>query len=114
MALKKKLHQIRTTEERDSNRDKRHVFIVGSKGIPAAYGGFETFVEKLTEGRISDEIQYHVAVLSDHAGEYEYNNAHCFEVNVPDIGSAKAIYYGNRNTEELMRYQPEEAPVAVR
>lgn len=27
--------------------------------------------------------------------------------------SAKAIYYGNRNTEELMRYQPEEAPVAV-
>lgn len=23
-----------------------HVFIVGSKGIPAQYGGFETFVEK--------------------------------------------------------------------
>lgn len=22
-----------------------HVFIVGSKGIPAQYGGFETFVE---------------------------------------------------------------------
>ena len=93
MELKKKLHQIRTTEERESNRAKRHVFIVGSKGIPAAYGGFETFVEKLTEGRVSDEIQYHVAVLSDHAGEYEYNNAHCFEVKVPDIGSAKAIYY---------------------
>lgn len=27
----------------------RHVFIIGSKGIPAKYGGFETFVEKLTE-----------------------------------------------------------------
>ena len=28
---------------------KQHVFIVGSKGIPASYGGFETFVEKLTQ-----------------------------------------------------------------
>lgn len=27
--------------------------------------------------------------------------------------SAKAIYYNNRNTEELMKYQPQEAPVAV-
>ena len=26
----------------------KHVFIIGSKGIPAAYGGFETFVENLT------------------------------------------------------------------
>ena len=25
------------------------IYIVGSKGIPAKYGGFETFVEKLTE-----------------------------------------------------------------
>ena len=24
-----------------------HVFVVGSKGIPAQYGGFETFVENL-------------------------------------------------------------------
>ena len=27
--------------------EKQHVFIVGSKGIPAEYGGFETFVDKL-------------------------------------------------------------------
>ncbi|MCB5942947.1 DUF1972 domain-containing protein, partial [bacterium 210820-DFI.6.52] len=27
----------------------KHIFIIGSKGIPAKYGGFETFVEKLTE-----------------------------------------------------------------
>jgi rhamnosyltransferase len=26
----------------------KHVFILGSKGIPAKYGGFESFVEKLT------------------------------------------------------------------
>ena len=27
----------------------KHVFIIGSRGLPAKYGGFETFVEKLTE-----------------------------------------------------------------
>ena len=27
----------------------QHVFIIGSKGIPAQYGGFETFVEQLTK-----------------------------------------------------------------
>ena len=35
----------------------RHVFIIGSKGIPAKYGGFETFVEKLTEQQKSKEIK---------------------------------------------------------
>ena len=33
-----------------------HVFIRGSKGIPAKYGGFETFVEKLTEYQKNKEI----------------------------------------------------------
>ena len=28
---------------------KKNIFIIGSKGIPAKYGGFETFVDKLTE-----------------------------------------------------------------
>ena len=27
----------------------QHVFIIGSRGLPAKYGGFETFVEKLVE-----------------------------------------------------------------
>ena len=26
----------------------QHVFIVGSKGIPGKYGGYETFVDRLT------------------------------------------------------------------
>ena len=38
-----------------------HVFIVGSKGIPAQYGGFETFVENLTAGKQSNQIKYHGA-----------------------------------------------------
>lgn len=71
----------------------RDVYIVGSKGIPATYGGFETFVDKLTADRVSCEIRYHVSRLSDHNGEYEYNNAKCFDVKVPNIGPAKAVYY---------------------
>ncbi|WP_144446381.1 DUF1972 domain-containing protein, partial [Enterococcus faecium] len=27
----------------------KHVYIIGSKGIPAKYGGFESFVENLTK-----------------------------------------------------------------
>ncbi len=73
--------------------DKQQVFIVGSKGIPAAYGGFETFVEKLTEYQVSDKITYHVARMGSDNYRYEYNGAKCFNVKVPNIGPAKAIYY---------------------
>ena len=41
----------------------KNVFIIGSKGIPAKYGGFETFVEKLTENKKSKKIKYHVACI---------------------------------------------------
>ena len=43
------------------SKDIRNVFIIGSKGIPANYGGFETFVEKLTEKQVNKSIKYHVA-----------------------------------------------------
>lgn len=72
---------------------KKQVFIVGSKGIPSAYGGFETFVEKLTEQKKNQNIRYHVACMSDNNMRYEYNNAKCFNVKVPEIGPAKAVYY---------------------
>ena len=52
----------------------KNVFIIGSKGIPANYGGFETFVEKLTEGKKDDEIKYHVACMSNNNNEFEYND----------------------------------------
>ena len=78
----------------------QHVFIIGSKGIPAKYGGFETFVEKLTENRKSKELIYHVACMEENsqksgidAAEFEHNDAHCFNVKVPNIGPARAIYY---------------------
>jgi rhamnosyltransferase len=34
----------------------KHVFIIGSKWIPAKYGGFETFVDKLVEGKQRENI----------------------------------------------------------
>jgi len=77
----------------DYKTEKHQVFIIGSKGIPANYGGFEKFVEKLTEYQKSDKIRYHVARLSDKFSRYEFNGAKCFDIPVPHIGSAKAIYY---------------------
>lgn len=84
----------------------KHVFIVGCKGIPAKYGGFETFVEKLTEYRRDEEIQYHVACMkSDDIKEevYMHNNAECFQVSVPSIGPAKAVYYDIKALQWVIR-----------
>lgn len=40
----------------------QHIFIVGSKGIPGNYGGYETFVDRLTESHEGNHrIRYHVA-----------------------------------------------------
>ncbi|MBO0467085.1 DUF1972 domain-containing protein [Enterococcus plantarum] len=79
---------------------KQHIYIIGSKGIPAKYGGFETFVEKLTQYKKSDNIQYHVACMNNGDNLYgngqkhfNYNQADCFNITVPNIGPAKAIYY---------------------
>lgn len=72
----------------------QHVYIVGSKGIPGHYGGYETFLDKLTEyHQYSNEIKYHVACKGDENKESTYHNARCITVKVPHIGSAQAIYY---------------------
>ncbi|HEM6372261.1 TPA: glycosyltransferase family 1 protein [Streptococcus suis] len=76
------------------------VYIIGSKGIPAKYGGFETFVEKLTENQKNKEIKYFVACTRENSAKsnisddiFEYNGATCFNIDVPNIGPAKAIAY---------------------
>lgn len=71
--------------------DRQHVFIIGSKGIPAQYGGFETFVEKLTQYRKSERILYHVARMAEDDLRFEYNGAICFDIKVPYIGPARAV-----------------------
>ncbi len=76
------------------------VYIIGSKGIPAKYGGFETFVEKLTENQKNKSIKYFVACTRENSLKsnisddvFEHNGATCFSIDVPNIGPAKAIAY---------------------
>ena len=74
--------------------DVQHLLIVGSKGIPGAYGGYETFVDKLTEYHQDDtRFKYHVACKAEENSEFEYHSARCFKVKVPKIGAAAAIAY---------------------
>ena len=82
----------------------KNVFIIGSKGIPAQYGGFETFVEKLTEKQVSKDIKYHVSCLANNNNKFEYNGARCFNIKVPNIGPAKAVYYDVAALEECLNY----------
>lgn len=70
-----------------------HVFIVASKGIPAKYGGFETFVENLTKGKMNDSIKYHVSCMNNDEKHFEYNGADCFNVRVPAPGAAGRILH---------------------
>lgn len=75
----------------------RDVFLIGCRGLPASYGGYETFVEQLTYGKKNGHVHYHVAcrtdLKSDNDKHFEYNDADCFKVYVPQIGPAQAIYY---------------------
>ncbi|MBD9304791.1 MAG: DUF1972 domain-containing protein [Lachnospira sp.] len=98
----------------------QHVFLIGAKSL-GAYGGYETFVYKLTEYHQNNKrIKYHIAckangngcmdetklqgvrILSDN--EFEYNNAHCFKINIPSIGAAQAIYYDIASLSKCCRY----------
>lgn len=98
----------------------KHIYIIGSKGIPARYGGYETFVDKLTEGQQSDEIKYHVASRRDNSelsevnDIFEYNNAEVFSIDVPNIGPAQAILYDIKSLQWAIKNAKEigaEAPI---
>ena len=82
----------------------QNVYIIGSKGIPANYGGFETFVENLTKKRVNKNIKYHVACMAKDANEFEHNDARCFNINVPNIGPAKAVYYDVKALKESIKH----------
>ena len=73
----------------------KHVFIIGSRGLPAKYGGFETFVNELVSHQVSDNLQYHVACLSDdsHHQHSTYKKVDCFTINPPKLGPARVIAY---------------------
>lgn len=82
----------------------QHVYVIGSKGLPGSYGGYETFLDKLTEYHQNNRnIQYHVACKANGDGvspelrsmpdRFKYHNADCFKIHVPEVGAAQAICY---------------------
>lgn len=102
-------------------RDKvQHVFLVGAKSL-GAYGGYETFINKLTEYHQNNpNIKYHVAVKANGDGsmdpystegavivndnEFIYHNAHCFRINIPErLGPAQAIYFDCQALKESIK-----------
>lgn len=89
--------------------EKQHVFIIGSKGIPAAYGGFESFVDKLTYYKKAENIQYHVSCAVDadkcpEEKEFVYNDARCFYIPWKNLGPARAIFYDVDALKECISY----------
>ena len=88
----------------------QHVFLVGAKSL-GGYGGYETFINKLTEYHQNEKrIQYHVACKGNGEGcmdetklegvrrvsdsTFIYHNAQCFKIAIPEkLGPAQAIYY---------------------
>lgn len=92
------------------NSNVQHVFLVGAKSL-GTYGGYETFINKLTEYHQENEkIKYHVACKANGDGcmdpsktegtkiisenKFIYHNAECFRIHIPEkLGPAQAIYY---------------------
>lgn len=70
-----------------------NVYIVGSKGIPARYGGFETFVENLTKRKTSNEIHYFVSCMDGENDLFEYNGATCFVIRPKKDNAVGRIFH---------------------
>lgn len=98
---------------RENTGELQHIFVVGAKGL-GSYGGYETFIKKLTEYHASDaRFRYHVAVKANGEGHMDetklagvtrlsdttflYQNAECFKIQIPEkLGHAQAILYDVR------------------
>lgn len=104
----------------------QHIFIIGSKSI-GQYGGYETFVDKLTEQHQNNPtIKYHIACKANGDGfmdetkldgieitkkdkngevsEFTYHNAHVFKIHCPNIGPAVAVYYDRAALKYSIKY----------
>ena len=93
-----------------------HVFIVGSKGIPAKYGGFETFVENLTARKTNKQIKYHVSCMNNDEKHFDYNDADCFNVRVPLNGAPGRIMHVGlvlKQVEKWMKANPDQKVIVL-
>lgn len=112
--------------QKDNNSSVQHIFIIGSKSV-GQYGGFETFVDKLTEQhQYNSDIKYHIACKANGIGcmdesklsgiknikrnrngfvtEFTYHNAHIFKLFCPKIGAAVALYYDRAASKYCIKY----------
>ena len=108
------------------HQDVQNVFLVGAKSL-GAYGGYETFINKLTEyHQHNKKIKYHVACKANGDGcmdetkaegvtniikkngdtiEFTYHNARCFKIRIPEkLGPAQAVYYDIKALSECCKY----------
>lgn len=104
----------------------QHIFLVGAKSL-GAYGGYETFINKLTQyHQDHPSLRYHAACKANGDGcmdetvlegvsavrrdkkgrtrEFQYHGARCFKIPVPNIGPAQAIYYDLAALMDCCRY----------
>ena len=98
----------------------QHIFICGAKSV-GQYGGYETFINKLSEYVADDpRVKLHITCKANGEGamdesrltgvrrlnewEFEYHNAHCVKLPVPNIGPAVAIYYDRASVRWCIRY----------
>lgn len=88
----------------------KHVFIIGSRGLPAKYGGFETFVDELVSNQQNKNIKYHVANLSDDSSftRFDYKGADVFNIKTRNIGAARVILYDMDAINYCLKYVEEE------
>ncbi|CAH0416488.1 DUF1972 domain-containing protein [Periweissella fabaria] len=88
----------------------KNVFIVGSRGIPAKYGGFETFAQELVENRESTEIKYFVASQRKNSTPiieeptFEYHGATVFQIDVGEFGPTTPIMYDIKSILWVIKY----------
>lgn len=113
----------------DNSRGKasaKRVFIIGAKCI-GQYGGYETFLDRLTEVHASDSlIQYYIVTKANgdgamdesklsgvssiknddkgHVRSFCYHNANVVKLDVPQIGAAQAIAYDVKAFRWCLKY----------
>ncbi len=104
----------------------KNVFIIGAKCI-GQYGGYETFLDRLTEVHQNDpSIQYYIVTKANGDGamdetklsgvssikkadngavrSFKYHNANVAKLDVPQIGAAQAIAYDVKAFKWCLKY----------
>ena len=69
------------------------IAILGTRGIPARYGGFETFAEELATRLAVRGQQVTVYCESDHSGTNEYRGVHLQHLSAPRLGPFTTILF---------------------